>query len=501
MRITIRRPSDPGDRREVPVYQQVIDQIEAHVRAGDLEPGERLPTIRALAQQLGVHRDTISQAYEALARAGLIESTVGRGSFVRRDVHARPSASRRSTPPALSARALRLLDFERSRPRYAPGNGAAPLHSLVPDPSLYPVDEFRRCLDRVLARSGSELLAYGEPQGHATLRQVISERLAGHGVDAAVDEVVISHGVSQGISLALRLFADPGDKIAVEEPTYHNLLQVLVALGLQPVPVAMTPDGPDLDALERALARADVKAFYSMPSFHNPLGTTSNLEQRRALLDVAARHSKPVIEDSFEMDLRYAGKRVPPLAALDPNGLVVHLFSFSKSLFPGVRVGSVVARGRAIQGLLALKNTTDLTGSTALQAAVAEFVGSGGYDRHLERLRGTLRDRCEVLLAALADAMPEGTRWTEPEGGYQVWVELPPEIDTAELLSEASRAGVVFAPGYQFHHDRRPSSCLRLTLALADRDEIRRGVAALGEVVHRRLAAGPRAARENEVYV
>lgn len=487
--------------RSAPVYRQIADQIRRAVVAGALVRGDRLPTIRGLATELGVNRDTVSLAYETLAQDGVIESTVGRGTFVTGESAGEAEPERLGAPPPLSPLVDRLLEFGRARPNYDSPNGAVPMHSLIPDPTLYPVDAFRRSVNRALVEGGSDLLVYGGPDGHEGLRRVIAERLGAEGIEAGVENVILAQGASQGISLALRLFAAPGDWVAVEEPTYHNLLAVLVGLGLRPAPVPMTADGPDLEALSRVLARPEVKAFYTMPSFHNPMGTTTSLSHRRRLLEIAARRGKPVVEDAFEMDLRFSGRPVPPLAALDDHGLVVHLFSFSKSLFPGVRVGSVTARGRALEGLRALKRTIDLSGVPALQAAVADFVRTGAYDRHLTRLRKTLRVRSAALLDALAEEMPEGTRFTRPEGGYQVWVELPGPVDTGDLLEDARRAGVLFAPGSLFRHDGRPSSGLRLTFALADADEVRRGVRALASVARDHLEAGPRKPRDEGIYV
>jgi len=500
MRITIQRngSGDAGTRK--PVYQQIAEQVGDAIAAGELRHGDKLPTIRALAEELGVNRDTVALAYDGLARDGAVETTVGRGTFVRH-VAAAHKPAEQTTPP-LSPVVDRLLDFERARPDYTARDGAVPLHSLIPDPSLYPLKAFRRSLNRVLDEGGTELLVYGGHQGNGALRDVIATRLRAQGVDTSAEQLVLCQGASQGMSLALRLYAEPGDWVAVEEPTYHNVLGVLVGLGLRAAPVPMTDDGPDLDILERTLARPEVKLLYTMPSFHNPLGTTTSLAHRRGLLDVAARLGKPIIEDGFEMDLRYDGREVPPLAALDRSGVVVHLFSFSKSLFPGVRIGSICARGRAVDGLLALKHTTDLSGVLVLQAAVADFVRRGGYDRHLENLRGRLRERRDVLLGALEEHMPTGTRWTRPDGGYQVWVELPEGIDSSALLNEAQSAGVMFSPGHQFHHDGRPSTGLRLTTALADCDEIRRGIEILGKLVHTRLAArAPRVSRDTSIHV
>ncbi len=497
MAIEIDRSPDTGGQ---PVYQQIAAQFRAEIEAGRLAPGDRLPTIRELARSVGVNRDTVGLAYDELARAGLIEATVGRGTFVRKTAPAGVDEAP-SFEPVMSPLVERLLDFERARVRYTAPAGTVPLHSLVPDPTLYPVDEFRRALNRVLIDGGSQLLRYGAPQGDATLRAALAEHLRDAGMDVDADSLTITQGASEGIVLALRLFATAGDAVAVEEPTYHNVLGSLAALGLRAAPVPMRDGAPDLAALERVLERADVKAFYTMPTFHNPLGTTTSLEHRRALLAIAAAARKPVIEDAYEMDLRYAGKAVAPLAALDGRGLVVQLFSFSKSLFPGARVGAITARGRTVDAVLALKHASDLGGSQILQAALAAFVMSGGYERHLVKVRRALLSRCDAMLDALGREMPDGVTWTEPEGGLQLWVELPASLDTADLLGDAVRAGVLFAPGFQFRHDRRPSSGLRLSLALAGEDEIRRGVAALASVVRERMRSAPLRAVDERVSV
>jgi DNA-binding transcriptional MocR family regulator len=208
-----------------------------------------------------------------------------------------------------------------------------------------------------------------------------------------------------------------------------------------------------------------------------------------------------VVEDAYEMDLRFAGRPLPPLAGLDQDGLVVQLVSFSKSLFPGVRAGAVVARGRAVAGLLALKQATDLGGPLPLQAALADFVRSGAYDRHLASVRRELRRRRDALLDALARELPDGTRWTTPEGGYQVWVELPEPLDARDVFADAARAGVLVAPGHQFHCDGRPSRGLRLTFACADEAAIRRGVALLGAAVRERLATPRTAPAAAQIHV
>lgn len=482
-----------------PVYLQIAAAIRAQVEAGLLASGERLPTIRALAERLDLNRDTVAAAYEALAAEGIVDAQVGRGTFVR---GLRPRA-RAAGPVAipLSRHAERLLELDRARVSYGAGRGALPLHALKPDPRHFPLDAFRRSLGRVLQEGGAELLDYGDQQGYLGLREVLAERLRTHGLLVGPESIVLCQGASQGIALSLRLFADADTAIAVEEPTYPNALTAIAATGVRAVPVPMGAAGADLDALDRALARAEVRAFYTMPTFQNPTGVTTPLEHRRELLAIAARHGKPVIEDNYEMDLRYVGRPVPTLAGLDEDGLVVQLLSFSKSLFPGVRAGAIVARGRHVDALLALRHAADLGGALPLQAALADFMRSGAYDRHLAAQRKRLRARRDAMLDSLAQELPEGAMWIVPEGGLQLWVELPEPLDSREVHADALREGVLVAPGFQFLSDGRPSRGLRLSIGQCDEAAIREAVRRLGKVVRERLAAEPGRAGRASIQV
>ncbi|MCP5068746.1 MAG: PLP-dependent aminotransferase family protein [bacterium] len=488
-----------GDRGVgVPVYLQIAGQIRDRVVAGALAPGDRLPPIRELAKNLGVNRDTVSTAYETLAAEGVIDARVGRGTFVR---GLRPRTGKPTLPveTRLAVVTQRLLDHERARVAYGDTGNAIQLQALKPDPSLFPVEAFRRALNRTFMTQGPELLDYGDPRGDPGLRGAVAERLRAVGTRVHGDQIVLCQGASQAISLGLRLFADAGDTVAVEEPTYQNALAAAIGLGIQVVPVPMRKDGADLDALDRSLSRPEVKLFYTIPTFHNPMGTTTDLVHRKELLDIASRHGKPVLEDAYEMDLRFTGRPVPSLMALDEEGLVVQLLSFSKSLFPGLRCGAVVGRRRHVDGLLALRHAADLGGALPLQAALADFLRSGAYDRHLATLRRKLRERRDALMESLEAEMPEGTQWQRPEGGYQVWVELPVPLDTRELFADALRAGVLIAPGFQFLHDGRASRGMRLSIGLSNSGEIRRGIALLGALVRERL--GARNAHRAQVHV
>lgn len=497
----------PLERRSAkPVFRQIVDYLRRAIEGGRLAPGARLQPIRLLARELGVNRETVADAYRELEALGLTESYVGRGTFVtaaRAALRELARAAETAAPPperpfvpifaraAEAVAALPALDFA-SDPR------AVRLDRVVPDAQLYPVDEFRKALARVLLRSGRRVLDYGDPRGDEGLRRVLVERLTGCGIEAHHDEIVVTGGSTQALAITARLFCDPGDAVAVESPTYPGAHATLLAAGLRPAPVPMADGGLDLDALDALLARGGARLVYTMPSFHNPTGLTTAIEHRRRLLEIAVKHGVPVLEDDFEKDLRVRGRPVPPLKALDRTGSVVYVGTFSKALFPGARVGWIVASRRTIEVAIAVKRTLDLTTSAVLQAGLAQLCTSGAYDRHLRRVARELDRRLSRACAALEERLPRGSTFVRPEGGFALWVTLPEPIDTMAMFPAAKQAGVVYTPGQLFYPDGRRSSSLRLSVAQCDPDEIARGIRILGEVASAALPgrAARRASRE-----
>jgi GntR family transcriptional regulator/MocR family aminotransferase len=484
----------PIERRAPrPVFRQIVDYLRQAIAAGRLPPGAKLEPIRLLAKELGVNRETVADAYRELEALGLTESGVGRGTFVLGQSEAaqdggdaRPAASRPFVPSlssgAQATLALPMID-------YTADARAVRFERMVPDPSLYPVDEFRKALNHVLQRGGRGLLDYGDPRGHDGLRRLLVERLTASGIQADADEIVVTSGSTQALSLVARLFCDPGDAVVVEEPTYGGACAMFASLGIRTVAVPAGEQGMDLDALDSLLARGGARLVYTMPSFHNPTGVSTSLEHRRRLLEIVARRDVPILEDDFEKDMRVVGRPVPPLKALDRTGHVVYVGTFSKVLFPGIRVGWVLGGKRLIDAAVALKRATDLASSQVVQAAVAHFCRTGGYDRHVRRGARELKRRLDRATDVLASHLPEGSIFTRPEGGFLIWVTLPEAIDTLALLPDARRAGVVYSPGCIFYPDGRRSSSLRLSIGQTSAEDIERGVRILASVVRAALPA------------
>ncbi len=468
-----------------PMHRQIESRLRSLIESGDLSIGARLPPSRTLARSLGVNRATVTAAYDALAAAGLVEATVGRGTeVVRRDVAPTLPVVRplNDTPTDWSGFLASILDrvqpaSDSSLERAA---GGLDFTALVPDESLFPVDRLRRSVDVVLRGQGAALLQYGPPRGHAPFRELLAHRMRLLGMHVQPDEILVVNGAQQGLDLFCRALLDPGDAVVTESPTYGNLLPVLRLHRADMIAVPMTPQGLDLERLDTMLQSRRAKFLYTMPHFQNPTGITSALPHRKRLLEIAARHDLPVLEDGYEEDLRWDGGEVLPLRALDASGRVCYLGTFSKGLCPGFRVGWLVASRELIAHLAHLKRTTDYHTPLVLQAALCDFVQRGEYDAHLRRLRRVYRARMAAAAAAVKAHMPSGVRCRIPDGGYCLWFELPPEVSVDELLPRLARDGVHVTPGRHFFAGDPPYGCFRMSISRVDAQQIEAGIAILG---------------------
>jgi DNA-binding transcriptional MocR family regulator len=499
----------------VPLYIQIRDQLRAMVHIGELRPGDRIPASRELAVSLGVHRTTVANAYAELEAEGLIQGHVGRGTFIRKDAlhgdggrapngrgngHRNGSFGQRSAGPAFGAAgALRwesLFADERGEEGlsriYPEGNGAVSFVAARPAEEHFPVEEVRACVQTVLKNDGATILQLGSSDGYQPLKRELVALLAREGLRVTDEQLLISAGVQQSLDLLCKAFLRPGDAVILEDPTYPGSHTVFAAarvrcLGVPLRTAAGQPAGIDVDGVEAALVQNRVKFILLTPDFQNPTGTSLPLESRRRLLELAARHQVPVVEDCIYSRLRFSGTRVPTLRALDRAGIVIQIDSFSKIAFPGLRVGWCIAPESVIERLRQVKQATDLHTDQLAQATLAEFTRRGLLDRHLKKMRGIYASRCEALLAALDRHMPEDVEWTRPEGGMCVWVTLPPGYDASELLIHARERGVIFSPGRYFYVQAPRPNVFRLAFAGMDERKIARGVESLSTVLREEM--------------
>jgi GntR family transcriptional regulator/MocR family aminotransferase len=488
----------------VPLVRQVHRHFERLIQEGRLAPGVKLPATRELARTLGVNRTTVAVAYEELVAGGLARAHVGQGTFVAEPDGAAPEGRPPGAPgprprapvdwSGLFSRSARIVGRTARQPMAAP---AAPgkLVSFaggMPDARLFPTDAFRRVLNRVVREEGAALLQYSPTGGYPPLLRYLSSYLLRFGVEADPEEILIVNGSQQGFDLIARTLLDPGDVVAIEQPTYPRAMEVFRASGAQLLAVPWDPAGPRVELLERLLERHAVKFFYCQPSAHNPTGRRVDEKTARRLLEVASRAQVPIVEDGFDVSLDY-GRRPPvPLRALDRDGLVLYIGTFSKILFPGLRLGWLVAPRPVVERLAAAKQLADLHTSPLIQAAVHRFCEGRLLDRHLARVTAEYGRRRDALLAALRRRMPDTAAWTEPTGGFSLLLTLPPGLDASELLPRALEAGVAFTPGSAFFVDGGGQETLRLSFSAVPPARIDEGVRRLADLIRAEQKRAPR---------
>ncbi len=362
----------------------------------------------------------------------------------------------------------------------------------LPAPELFPGKEVAVVAQRILEESGPVALQYSATEGYRPLREAIAQRLTAQGVGVTTDNVLITTGSQQAIDLIGKIFLNPGDTAIVESPTYLAALQAWNAYEAEYVGVASDDRGMDVEALQGFMDR-DPKLIYCLPNFQNPRGVTLSRERRYRLAQLSFRSGVPVVEDDPYRELRFEGEHLPRLIECDVeqrppaaeyDGSIISLGTFSKTLAPGLRVGWVVAAPEVIAQLTLAKQGADLHTSTLDQMIACEMLTSGYLEGHTPIIVETYRERRDVMLSALSEYFPDGVRWTRPEGGMFLWVELHPSIDTRRLLERAMDMKVAFVPGHGFHVDGTGGNTLRLNFSNSSPALIREGIARLARALH-----------------
>jgi len=361
----------------------------------------------------------------------------------------------------------------------------------LPAPEVFPVSEFREAFDRVLRDQGPVALQYSASEGYRPLREFLAERLRRFGTRCAADNILITNGSQQALDLIGKIFLNPGDKVLIEKPSYLGAIQAFDSYQATYVIVPMDEDGMLTDGLDEILGREDVKLIYALPNFQNPSGRTMALKRREQLMQAAARHNVPLVEDDPYGELRYEGRDLPSLQSMDTTNLVIGLGTFSKILAPGLRLAWMVLPEPVYDMFVLSKQPADLHTSTVAQMAIWEVCKNGFVDQHVEKIKALYHERRDAMLDALEAYFPLNARWTKAQGGLFVWAELPEEIDTRELLVEAIQQKVAFVPGQSFHTDRSGQNTMRLNFSNVTPDRLRLGIERLGTAIAQRLAATP----------
>ena len=466
---------------KVPLYERFAQELEGQILAGTFPEGCRIPALRESAEQHSLSLSTVLQAYRLLETRGVIEARPQSGYYVKfqprsRSLEADPSPARED-PTNVSIDELSMQLFRDTQdPDFAKFGAASP------DPELLPMIRLNRIVGE-LAREGSfNIDASFFPEGCEELRVPIAQRAFSCGCSFGPDEVVITAGCSEALTMGLQALCNPGDLVAIESPTYFGILLILEALHLKALEIPTKPDtGLSLEALEFALENHPIKAVVAVTNFSNPLGSCMPDESKRRLVELVERRGVPLIENDIYGELYFGEKRPSVAKAYDTTGSVLLCSSFSKDISPGYRIGWI-APGRYIKEMKKLKMALGSGTSVLPQLTIARYLTSGGYDLHLRKIRRAYAQKVALMTRAIEECFPEGTRIARPSGGYVIWVRLPGGLDSMLLYREAVKSRITIAPGYIFSPSHKHVDYIRLNAAVwSERTE--KDLARLGRIV------------------
>lgn len=468
-------------RNERLLYDQVARVVRGMIDEGGLEAGQRVPSLRNMSKRLKVSITTVMQAYAHLEDEGLIESRPQSGYFVTGRATLDIPAPRRSRSQR-APRKVKIGDAVQAILSLANDDDVAPLGVANPAAELLPTRSLTRLVRDTARRYPRESVNYSFPPGDPGLRREIAVRASGIGGAVSPDEVVITNGATEALMASLSAVARPGDVVAVESPAYFMLLQIIESLGMLALEIATDPaTGMSIEDLCRAADQIDVKAVISNPNFHNPTGSLMPDAGKQQLVQALSERGIPLIEDDIYGELYFTNERPRTLKSFDPDGNVLLCSSFSKTVAPGYRVGWVLP-GRYQDKVMAKKHIVSAATASLPQITMAEFVRSGGYDRNLSALRRHYGDQVRRMRAAVAEHFPEGTRVSEPSGGFVLWVELPAGTDSMELFNRAMTQRIGITPGVVFSSSGKYRNFIRLNAGHPWDARIENAVRTVGQI-------------------
>ncbi len=482
--------ADNGEARDnrSGVTQAIVEIFEQAITAGELGPGAKLPPTRQLAELTGVNHLTAARAYRQLAERGLVSSKVGSGTFVRSAAAAIPGSAR--VKDSIAWQRYVLPEFEETygdrvlaeMHSHVQTEGLIPLSVGYPSERIFPIEDMRAATEEVMATQAERALQYSDVRGTPEFAEQVAALSASRGEDEDVEDIVITSGATQGLSLAMRAILRPGDVVACEDPSFMSVIRAIRAAGAKVQPVPTDADGLDVDALEALVTRTEIRALAIQPRLHNPTGRDLSPERRERLLELVRRHGFFVVEDGIYGELRFDGDERPSLRA-DAPAHAIYTNSLSKTVGGGLRAGWVIASGPVLDRIVAEKRSDDIHTPVLSQLVTAEYLARGHYPAQLERAREHYRRGREAMEESIDRHLGGIAHYLEPLGGGHIWVTLDSPVSERDLVDEAWRQGVAYAPGGAMSVARTQDLCLRLSYGYLEPDEMDEGVRRLASAL------------------
>jgi len=467
------------------LYQQVADHISNQIRSGLLKAGEKVPSVRQCSAEMGMSISTVIRGYELLQDQMLIEPRPQSGFYVRTQFERMqpPPISQPKVKPAtvnLSELAVKLLQTTQDKDIIQ--LGTAPPQTNVPSVKLV-----NRIMTKVI-REEHEIADYDPPPGNKDLRRQLARRMIHAGVNVSPDDIVITTGCQEAMTLCLRAVTKPGDTVVVESPSYFGTLKAIETLGLKALEIPTDAEtGISLAALELAIREWKVSACILTPNFSNPLGYCMSDENKQRLRQILKQADIPIIEDDIYSELGYRAQRPKAIKSFDEFGTesnVLLCSSLSKSLSPGLRIGWAIP-GRWLTEVTQLKISNSMAGATVPALTAARYLEQGIFDRHLRQMRRYYKDQRDYFLHLATLHLPRNIRITHPEGGYVIWLELQSTIDSMILYEQAHEKNISIAPGPLFSVNGQYQNFIRINYGKASRQQLEQAMIILGRLISR----------------
>lgn len=368
--------------------------------------------------------------------------------------------------------------------RIAGKEGMISFAAGLPDPELYPLEDLRKACDTMLEKEGPKAFAYGLTKGYGPLVDFLTDRMNNReGVECTKENICMLSGSQQGLGMAAMMFIDEGDVVITENPSYLGAINAFRPYGAEFKGVDTDDDGIVIEDLERVLAETPkAKLIYVIPNFQNPTGKAWSLERREKFMEVVSKYDVVVVEDNPYGDLRFKGEQLPHLRALDKKGQVMYLGSFSKILSPGMRVAWACASPEVAKAIEELKETNDLQSPELTQMLTYYYLSMFDLEEHIREIQVVYKERCELMVEMIKEHFPAGIKYTDPEGGMFLWLELPEGLDSDKILDDAVAAGIAYIPGESFFSFEGVKNTIRMNFTMVKDEQIREGIRILGEV-------------------
>lgn len=468
------------------LYEQVADGLEKLILDETLKIGDKLPSVRLLSEEYGISMGTAFQAYYHLEGKGLIESRPKSGYYVRFN-HRRSRALPLQTEPDTISHDVSVKEMIGSiyQDIFLDDKKMVNLAMAVPHYSLLPVAKLNKSVTAALRLLDDGGTRYAPTQGLQVLREQIALQCFGWGGKVDADDIVVTNGCLEAITICLRTVTRPGDTVAVETPNYFGIYQAIEGLGLKVVEIGSHPKtGFDIEGLKKIITRKKLSAIVAIPNFNNPMGGLMPDERKRELVELITKHQIPLIEDDIYGELYFGRSRPRTCKSFDRKGYVMHCSSFSKSLEPGYRLGYMIP-GRFIDTARSIRRMQSISSPSITQASIAHFLQKGRYEYHLKNLRRALHTQYLRYTQAITDYFPDNAKLSRPAGGFVLWVELGKKVNGFRLRNEALQEKIVFMPGKIFSASGRYHNCIRISFGTPYSAQIDDGLQALGQLIRK----------------